>query len=72
MGRYPLLVSLFVVLAAAVVLIAYDVWLCWNGGAKATISWHTYLAACSEPIIPFAIGLILGVLAGHLFWPNRG
>lgn len=70
--RYPLLVTLFVILACAFVLIGYDVWLYWYGGTKATISWHTYLASRTEPIIPLAIGLILGILLGHLFWPNRG
>lgn len=69
--RSPLLVTLLVLLAVAVLLIGYDVWLYWQGGAKATISWHTYLASRTEPIIPLTIGLILGILLGHLFWPNR-
>ncbi len=70
--RAALLVPLFTLLTSAVVLIVWDVWLYSRGGAGATISWQTYLAARTEPIIPLAIGLVLGILFGHLFWPNRG
>jgi len=72
MGRYPLLVTLCVVLLSGAALILYDIWLCWRGGAAATISWHAYLAARDEPIIPLVLGLVIGILFGHLFWPNRG
>jgi hypothetical protein len=33
-----------------------------------TISWHLYLASLQYPIIPFAFGIGIGVLAGHLYW----
>jgi hypothetical protein len=70
--RHPVIATLFVLLVAAVVLIGYDVWLYVRGGTQATISWQTYLSARNEPIIPLVLGLIVGILFGHLFWPNRG
>lgn len=60
--------SLIVVAAVAVLLIAFDVWIVIAKGVKATISWQMLQAAKDYPIIPFA----LGVLFGHLFWVNSG
>ena len=71
MMRYPLLITLCLLLICATLIIGYDIWLDWRGGAKATISWHTFMASQADPIIPLAIGLILGILLGHLFWPNH-
>lgn len=72
MLRHPLLVTLFVILTAATILIVFDVWLYGKGGAGATISWQTYQAARREPIIPIVIAFVVGVLFGHLFWPQYG
>lgn len=68
----PPVVSLCVLLVAALVLIVYDIWLLGSGGSAATISWQTYLAAAKEPIIPLLLGLVIGLLLGHIFWLNRG
>lgn len=45
----------------------YDVWTLAVRGYDTTVSWVLYQASQQWPIIPFA----LGVLAGHLFFPNR-
>lgn len=46
----------------------YDVVALVNGGVEATISRVVLNASCKHPIIAFA----MGVLCGHLFWPQRG
>ena len=45
----------------------YDIWTLAARGYDTTISWSLYTWSQGWPIIPFA----LGVLAGHLFFPNR-
>jgi hypothetical protein len=55
----------FIVGSVAAVTI-YDVWAV-AGGYERTISATLLQAAKDWPIIPFA----LGVLSGHLFFPNR-
>jgi hypothetical protein len=69
--RHTLVVTLLTVLAAGVWLICYDVFLVWHYGVEQTISWQTYQAARSEPIIPLLLGLAVGILFGHLFWPQK-
>jgi hypothetical protein len=69
--KHTLAVTLAVLLAGGAFLIAYDVWLVTTYGVEQTISWRTYTAARSEPIIPLILGLIAGILFGHLFWPQR-
>ena len=69
--KHTLAVTLAVLLAGGIFLIAYDVWLVANFGVEQTISWRTYTAAKSEPIIPLILGLIVGILFGHLFWPQQ-
>lgn len=54
---------LFLVLIVFIVAI-YDTIAVWFGGNKASISYNTYEVSQVNPIIPFAIGVILG----HLFW----
>ena len=55
-----------VLIATAVVLIAYDIAAEIKGGNASTISQVIYHAAQSEPTIAFA----LGYLMGHLFAPQ--
>lgn len=52
--------------AFAVILIAYDVVAEIKGGNASTISQVLYNAALAEPVIPLAIGILMG----HLFWPQ--
>lgn len=55
-----------VLIAAAVVLIIWDVIVAIRGGNTATISQVLYHAAQAEPVIALALGIVLG----HLFWPQ--
>jgi len=57
-------ITVAVCIAATVALIAYDVLANAQGGVSATISRVLRAAAMEYPIIPFAVG----VLVGHLFW----
>lgn len=55
-----------ILIATAVILIAWDGFVEIKAGNGATISQVIYHAACSEP----AIALAVGFLMGHLFWPQ--
>jgi hypothetical protein len=57
-----------VIAVMVVLLIGYDVWTAIKKGATTTISWTLWTYAQQYPIIPFA----LGVLMGHLFWVQHG
>ncbi len=57
----------FIVVLIGIVTV-YDVWTLWKRGYATTISYTLYAGAIRFPIIPFS----LGVIAGHLFWPNVG
>lgn len=58
-------VTMTVVFGVTAALIAYDVWAAFTPGA--TISEVMLVLAHNHPIIPFA----LGVLMGHFFWSQR-
>ena len=51
-----------------------DVWLA--ATARATISARILAASRETPLVPallgLAAGLVVGILAGHLFWPQKG
>lgn len=53
---------------AIIVVIAADIYLELKGGFQATFSWWMYTNSVKYPIIPAAIGLIVGLLMGHFFW----
>lgn len=57
----------FLVLSAIVV-IAFDVWTMVKRGADTTVSWTLYSVAQKYPVVPFAIGMLMG----HLFWVQHG
>lgn len=59
--------TFFVALAVLAVIICYDTWTLIARGYETTISSQLYTLAGNQPIISFAIG----VVCGHLFWPNR-
>ncbi len=50
----------------AIIITLYDIWMLWRRGYEATISWVLLTWSRKYPIIAF----MLGVLAGHIFWPN--
>jgi hypothetical protein len=53
-------------LVAGSIILCYDVYALAVNGYDATISYMLYTAGAHWQIIPFS----LGVLAGHLFFPN--
>jgi len=54
-----------VTISAIIALIAWDIFdKVEDPSGVTTISWQTWTAACSRPIIAF----FAGVLCGHLFW----
>lgn len=57
----------YVLLAAVFAIIIYDIVALIKKGYQGTISYQVYVAACRYPIVPF----LLGILFGHLFWPNQ-
>lgn len=56
----------YVLLAIVFAIIIYDITQLIRKGYQGTISWQVYVASCRYPIVPF----LLGILFGHLFWPN--
>lgn len=60
--------TFWIVCAAIVLLIAWDVYVAANDVKGDTISELMLAFARKHPILPFA----LGVLFGHLFWPQGG
>lgn len=48
-------------------LIGYDVWTAIEHGGPSTISWTLWTLAKGYPVIPFAIGFVMG----HLFWVQQ-
>lgn len=59
--------TLYFSLAVIAAIIVYDVWTLLKRGYKTTISWNLYQLAIKVPIV----GVAIGVVVGHLFWPNR-
>ena len=66
----PLVITLLVILIGFTGLIIYDVYLAAQGGYENTISYRCLQAARREPLLPLVVGLVLGLLLGHLFWPQ--
>ncbi len=71
------IVTAALTLATFAAWIAADVWLYYRrdrqgnvGGYYATISYLALSSAQKRPIIAAAIALILGVILGHLWWPQ--
>lgn len=54
--------------AVLFVIFSVDLWLLVKKGYKATVSATLLDMGMKFPIIPFLIGVVLG----HLFWPNLG
>lgn len=59
--------TLWFSLAVVAVIVAFDLWTISAHGYDTTISAVGYQFARNYPIIPFA----LGVVVGHLYWPNQ-
>ena len=55
-------------LVGIVLIAALDIYRLMKFGFEATLSWYLYRNSLSYPIIPAAIGFVVGLLFGHLFW----
>lgn len=62
----------YLILFTAVLWIAYDILAYEYAGSEGTISWWFKSVGEAHPILPFGIGLVVGVLAGHWWWNVRG
>lgn len=51
--------------------IAYDLWVCLAMTPEQTISAFLLRLSLRWPLLPLAICFGIGVLAGHLFWPQQ-
>ena len=60
-------ITIGLLVGAAAVLIGWDVWAVINPATDDTISEILFATAMQHPVIPFA----LGVVFGHLFWPQK-
>jgi hypothetical protein len=57
-----------------VIILAFDVYAIQVGGTEASISSLLIVSAYKMPFMVYMIGLINGILVGHLFWrmkPNE-
>lgn len=62
-----LLIGLTFLIGTAIV-IGTDMYLADKKGFDSTLSYWLYVNSIQYPIIPWAIGLVMGLLAGHFFW----
>jgi 1-aminocyclopropane-1-carboxylate deaminase/D-cysteine desulfhydrase-like pyridoxal-dependent ACC family enzyme len=56
--------TVVMMVAALIVLLAYDIFAAVTAGTNATISWMLWTLSHKWPIIPFSVGF----LCGHLFF----
>lgn len=61
-------ITIVVLILTAVFLIVYDIWAVLKYGIAGTISWQVWDKSRRFPIIPLAVG----ILVGHLFWRQEG
>jgi hypothetical protein len=57
----------YFMIGSVLAVVLYDIVAVLLGGVEATISRQVYYASVSWPILPVAVG----VLIGHLFWPQK-
>lgn len=59
--------TLVVTLAIIAQIVCFDIWTLIMRGYATTISWSMFKLAQGYPII----GVAVGIVVGHLFWPNH-
>jgi hypothetical protein len=55
--------TILILVTIGVLLGVYDIWVAWDSGATATISWMIWQTSKQYPALAFGIGF----LCGHLF-----
>lgn len=65
-----LLSSCLLAIISLISLLTYDLIVYFKGGNEATLSKVILDTSKDWPIIPLLIGLLFGLLSGHLFWPQ--
>jgi uncharacterized membrane protein len=60
-------IARIILLILVIVVVGWDIWVTNLGDPKASFSQVILDKSMKDPIIPF----LVGVLIGHLFWPNR-
>ena len=70
MNATDLFASVFIV-AIWVIGLGVDVYFIAKGGEQASVSFRVAKWSMKYPIIPGFLCLTLGLLLGHLFWPNH-
>lgn len=70
--RMAAIFYLCIMVAGAVAVMGYDLYAASRWGAEGTLSWQTWTLSQRYPIIPAAVGLVVGALFGHLFWRQSG
>lgn len=60
------LITVIVMVATVIALLAYDVYAIKKGGVEASISQVMLNSSKKFPLIPF----LFGMLCGHFFWQN--
>lgn len=63
--RYVVIIGFPLVLA---VILGYDVYAIMKGGTEASISSFIIASSYKMPFAVYMVGLINGILVGHLFW----
>jgi hypothetical protein len=66
------LVTFVLIPVAVLAFIAYDVYAILVGGTEASISSLIISSAYKMPFMVYCLGLINGILVGHLFWRMKG
>ncbi len=64
-------ITLIVMAAGALSWIVWDIIAASNRVPGDTISEISLAFARRSPIVPIVIGLIIGIILGHLWWPQR-
>lgn len=67
----PALIASVLLFATLTAWFGIDAYLIYKKGETNSISWITAYWSARYPIIVFVIGMILGAVAGHLWWPNH-
>lgn len=60
-------ITIGILIACAAILIGWDIYVAANSSSGDTISEITLGFAQKHPVVPFALGVIMG----HLFWPQK-